>query len=303
MLPQWHPETKVTADLARSLIHDQLPELRPLEVEPLGAGWDNAAFVVNGRYVFRFPQRAIAAPLVKLEADILPLIAADLPLPIPVPTFRGGPAGDYPWMFAGYEAVRGVTACSVSLSDDQRAALAAPLATFLRHLHAIDTAKAMRSGLQVDVLGRMEHAKRFPATEQRFTELYAAGLTDDGATFLNTMADISPNTGEGRQVLVHGDLYARHVLVNDATVSGVIDWGDMHLGNPAIDLRIAFLMLPPQAHAAFRQAYGTIDNRTWELARYSAIYSAVLVLHYGNRINDKHLIDIGNIALNYLSHV
>jgi aminoglycoside phosphotransferase (APT) family kinase protein len=58
-------------------------------------------------------------------------------------------------------------------------------------------------------------------------------------------------------VLVHGDLHFRHVLVDgDGAASGVIDWGDVCLADPAIDLQLVWSFLEPEQRAAFLDAYG-----------------------------------------------
>src|SRR6185369_13241452 len=68
--------------------------------------------------------------------------------------------------------------------------------------------------------------------------------------------------------LVHGDLYVRHVLLgDDRKAGGVIDWGDLHRGDAALDLAIAHTVLPVSSHAAFRDAYGAIGDDTWAVAR------------------------------------
>jgi hypothetical protein len=100
--PQWTPEIDVDEDLARTLIGRRFPELAALRGQRFGNGWDNAAFLAGNDYVFRFPRRAFAAPLIVLEAQVLPAIAPALPVPIPVPLFVGEADEDYPWSFAGY---------------------------------------------------------------------------------------------------------------------------------------------------------------------------------------------------------
>ncbi len=98
--------------------------------------------------------------------------------------------------------------------------------------------------------------------------------------------------------IVHGDLYARHILLDDsASISGVIDWGDVHFGHPANDLMAAHTMLPSDAHAEFIDAYGGIDEATWLLAKYRAIYHSALVAHYGMNIEDAALVNAGISAL------
>jgi aminoglycoside phosphotransferase (APT) family kinase protein len=78
-------------------------------------------------------------------------------------------------------------------------------------------------------------------------------------------------------------------MLDDAgVISGVIDWGDLHLGDAALDLAVADLVLPPGTDAAsrFSSAYGDVDASTRRRARYSAIYNAALFTEYGLRSGD-----------------
>ena len=54
---------------------------------------------------------------------------------------------------------------------------------------------------------------------------------------------------------LHGDLHPANILVNDGQVSGVIDFGDITAGDPASDLSVAWMLLPPGCHASFWSAY------------------------------------------------
>ena len=112
----------VTPARAIELIESQFPALAPAALEPLGVGWDNTAFVVNGSHVFRFPRREVASPLLAAEASLLPLVARHLPLPIPVPSLRGQPSARYRWPFLGYPMLPGRTACQFRLDEAQRIA-------------------------------------------------------------------------------------------------------------------------------------------------------------------------------------
>ncbi|MFC6847283.1 phosphotransferase [Streptomyces caelestis] len=38
------------------------------------------------------------------------------------------------------------------------------------------------------------------------------------------------------EALVHGDLGPGHLLAQDGALTGVIDFGDAHIGDPAVDL-------------------------------------------------------------------
>ena len=53
---------------------------------------------------------------------------------------------------------------------------------------------------------------------------------------------------------------SRHLLIDRADrLTGVIDWGDLHLGDAAVDLAIAYTFLPSTARIEFFKAYGEIN--------------------------------------------
>jgi aminoglycoside phosphotransferase (APT) family kinase protein len=298
-VPQWTADIEVDAALAERTIAGQF---RPLEIRtivPFGSGWDNAAFLVNGELVFRFPRRRISADLLELEKSVLPDVSRQVPLRISAPTHVGLPTELFPWHFAGYPLIAGSTGCAFDLDDGERIALARPLGNFLRALHAIDPQPAIARGLTPDRIGRLDPERRLRASLQRVATLREAGADaglDDAIAWLEAHP---PNpVPDAQRVIVHGDLYARHLILDDRLrLTGVIDWGDVHYGDPAIDLAIAHLVLPASAHAAFREAYGAIDSSTWAVARYRAIYHAILELDYGIRTDDAGMRRIGAGAL------
>jgi aminoglycoside phosphotransferase (APT) family kinase protein len=92
----WDPERVVSMAAARELIERQFPELAPATISPLGEGYDNTVYLVNERYVFRFPRRQIAVDLLCAEGRLLPKLADRLPLPVSKPLFFGSPEDKYP---------------------------------------------------------------------------------------------------------------------------------------------------------------------------------------------------------------
>ena len=293
----WAADVEVTEELATRLIGDQFPALAQASVEPFGSGWDNAAFLVDGRYVFRFPRRAIAVPLVARELAVLPTIAAAVPLAVPVPRFSGTAAHGYPWPFSGYERLAGTTACSAALSGADRHGLAAPLGAFLRALHGVDTAPLVALGLPGDEIGRLD-PRRLPQARERLAYLESAGLIGRAAAYVAALERDAPRGATSPPVVAHGDLYARHLLVDGKRrLCGVIDWGDVHAGDRAVDVAVAWLVLPGSSHASFLAAYGDVDEATWRAARYRAIYHAALSAHYGAVARDDGMLASGLYAL------
>jgi aminoglycoside phosphotransferase (APT) family kinase protein len=294
----WTPERAVTAETARRLVESQFPDLAPARLAPLGAGWDNTAFVVNDAWVFRFPRRDVAAGLIETETGVLSALAGRVPWPIPVPERVGRAEGDYPWPFAGYRMLAGRTACDVGLDEDGRAALAEPLAMFLAALHAFPPEAARACGAPPDTIRRLDLGFRIPRTLAQLEQAVEAGLVDDPAPWREIIDATPAGWRPGAGTLVHGDLDGRHVLVDDrGAPSGVIDWGDVHLGDAAVDLAVAHGFLPASAREEFRRAYGPIDEGAWRVARFRAVHTGVLVLLWGRDVGDETLVREGRGAL------
>lgn len=301
MTPAWTAEVVVSEDLARSLIESQFPQLAPARVEPLGQGFDNTAFRVNGTHVFRFPRRQVAVPWLEAEVRLLPAITHRLPLPIPIPTLVGVPAEGYPWPFAGYPVIPGRTACAANLDAAQRAAAAAPLARFLKALHSIPREEAIRLGAGADTIRRLDLPHRLSRARADLGRLRERGLGRDLRPFETILASATPDYTPRADTLVHGDLYARHLLVDETgRLAGVIDWGDIHVGDPAVDLAIAHTFLPPAAWPLFRESYGPIDEITWSVARLRALWHTTMVVLYAHAREDAHLLRAGLAAMDSL---
>ena len=76
--------------------------------------------------------------------------------------------------------------------------------------------------------------------------------------------------------LVHGDLHGNQVLVNQQDEpTAVIDWGDVHIGDPAVDFAAVHAMLPCDVHEEFLRVYGTVDATAWAAARGRALWHTV----------------------------
>lgn len=301
MSPIWQADVTLTQEGAGQLIERQFPELAPARLEPLGVGWDNTAYRVNGQWVFRFPRRRIAVGLLENEGRILPRLAPYLPLSIPRPVWHGHPDDRFPYPFAGYALLPGTTACAVAWTPEERQRNAAPLGSFLSTLHGIPVDdEALALGPR-DELARADLRKRAPMILERLAQVELDEPEIDGAAvrgWVSRLVETPPWTR--RPCWVHGDLYARHLLVDEHhTVSGVLDWGDVHLGDPAIDLTLAFTFLPPEARGDFRAAYGEIDEATWDRARFRAFHYGVALLQYGRSEADEAIARVGLDALRY----
>jgi aminoglycoside phosphotransferase (APT) family kinase protein len=290
----WKAEFDITPLLASRLIYGQFPFLAGLPIAELTSGWDNAAFLVDGQWVFRFPRRQIAVGLVLKEIRSLPALASRLPLSIPNPVHVGVAGTEYPYPFAGYRLIAGTTACRVDLNDGERTAIAEPLAGFLRILHAIPHGEALELGIGGDVIHRLDVDHHAPAACQRIDRMVQRG--DATAVQADALRGCLAEAAVARvprvTTLVHGDLYVRHLVLDELhCLSGIIDWGDLHLGDQAMDLMIAYLVLPATARRRFFSVYGSIDEDTRRLARFRGAVHLGHLLDFAHATRDQALRD------------
>lgn len=289
MSPQWKPERAITLDEARELVHDQCPDLTYSEARIMAAGWDNTVVLFDEAWVFRFPRRAIALAGIEREIEWLPWIADQVDLPVPVPRFIGDYDG---WPFWGGRYLAGQELAHSP--DVDRVPVAAAVGRFLSTLHATALPHSASFGtLPVDPFGRADSASRAIRARDVLTELTGLGLWEKDPAIeavLDAGSALGPVTGE--PVLSHGDLYSRHVLVDsEGLVSGIIDWGDLCLAVPAVDLAIAFSAFNGDARATLFDAYGPIDEETQLRARTFAVFSAASIAHYAHDVGDDILLD------------
>ena len=251
-------DVEVSADLVRRLLADQHPDLGRLPVEFLANGWDNELYRVGDGLVARLPRRALGAQIITNEQRWLPGLAPRLPLPIPCPERTGVPACGYPYSWSVVPYLPGVPAAQASSFDP--AAAAAAVGGFLGALHVPAPADAPANPFRGVPLA--ERAGIFAANLARI-----GGQVDRDAVLRAWVAALAAPGFDGVPVWLHGDLHPANILVNDGQVSGVIDFGDITAGDPASDLSVAWMLLPPGFHVSFWSAYQAAGGRAGDALR------------------------------------
>jgi aminoglycoside phosphotransferase (APT) family kinase protein len=283
-MPVWDAEIPVDAALARRLIAEQFPLLAEQPVSFLATGWDNAVFLVDGVLAFRFPQRAIAIPGIQREIAVLPALGPMLPAPLPVPSHVGRPSASYPWPFLGAPFIDGSELAASGTDTEGRRRLAGELGEFLAALHRPELAERFKSDLPVDPLGRADMSARVAVTRKWLGEAAELGIWDSAldaaADVLMLRALAAPESGS--LSVAHGDLHVRHVMLDArGGLAGVIDWGDMCLADPAIDLSLAWSAFDGPARGALLDAYGPIDDAAELRGRVLGLMLSAALAVYG----------------------
>lgn len=292
----WVAEYPVSLKLAKQLIKEQFPKVDLEKVSQIGEGFDNTVIQLNEEYVFRFPRRPIAVTLIQVENKLLPSLAGNLPLAIPEPIFFGKPSCDYPYPFTGYKLVKGYL--PVNESMESKISSAIRLAHFLKVLHQFPVQKAKQLGVQPDGMRRLDVSFRQRSLNDELSKLVTLGYSEQANAVRNYLKELDLSHTESYNTLVHGDIHVRNILLDsEGVLAGVIDWGDVHIGNPAIDLSFLFSYFPKEARRTFFEIYGEIEAELENLSRFRAIYMLVKLLVYGIDREDTELISITSTGL------
>jgi aminoglycoside phosphotransferase (APT) family kinase protein len=247
------PSADVTIDpsLVRALLQEQHPDLAHQSLVEVGEGWDNKLFRLGENFVVRLPRRAVSAALIEHEQRWLPRLSPRLPLPVPVPLRIGRPGCGFPWSWSVVPWLAGQSALLAPLSDAATAAVA--LGQFLRALHRPAPGDAPHNPWRSVSL-----SARASTTRGHLQQV--DGLVDRVAVLALWERVVSTPPWPGTPMWIHGDLHPGNLLISGGRLSAVIDFGDLAAGDPATDLSVAWMVLPPSARPTFfTSARGELD--------------------------------------------
>ncbi|WP_337661977.1 phosphotransferase [Actinoalloteichus sp. AHMU CJ021] len=112
----------------------------------------------------------------------------------------------------------------------------AALGGFLAALHVVDPVEAVAHGLFTRRATRQERSGLLLRLTSEVVPLLPTVHRPRAERLLSVVASLPADH------VVHGDLGPEHVLTTNGVITGVIDFGDVHLGDPAIDLAWAYLV-------------------------------------------------------------
>lgn len=268
----------VDLPLVRTLLRLQHPDLAHLDLDAIGAGWDNAMFRLGTSLVVRVPRRAGAAALLANEQRWLPAVAEHLPIPVSRPVRVGIPSAAFPWHWSVLPWLEGDPAdqSPIAASEAQR------LGDFLEALHRPAPDDAPSSEVRGVPLG-----KRAAVVEDRLSRLTNSVPRLGDAILPVWRRALAAPLADAR-VWLHGDLHAQNVLVRNGAISGIIDWGDITAGDPATDLACVWMLLDDMAgRRAALTRYGASGDQTLRAQGWAVLFGSLLLDH-GLVDNPRH---------------
>jgi aminoglycoside phosphotransferase (APT) family kinase protein len=262
----------IDAALARRLIHAQFPRWAHLPVSAVELdGWDNRTFRLGPELTVRLPTGDWYAEQVAKEQRWLPVLAPQLPLPIPAPVARGRPGCGFPYEWSVYRWLEGEVASHARIAD--LPAFATDLAGFLRALGRADATGGPPPGRHN--FHRGGPLSTYAGETARAIAALGDAIPRDAVE--RVWEDATRTAWESEPVWFHGDVAAGNLLVRDGRLAAVLDFGCSGVGDPACDTVIAWTFLAPPARDAFRAALGA-DAGTWSRGRGWALWKALITL-------------------------
>ena len=263
----------ISAALVRDLLLDQHPDLADLPLEEVDGGWGNQMWRLGDDLAVRVQRMDTVPDHQRNERRWLPLLAPRLPLGVPVPVRDGVPSERFGKLWTVVTWVPGTPLDRGSI--DRPVHAAESLAAFLRALHVVAPADAPAD------TGRGAHPRDCTGGFEWFLGSVEVAATDADAARAVWADAVAAPAWDGPPVWVHGDLHPANVLVADGTLAGVVDFGDVFVGDPALDLAAAWVLLPAGAAEAFFAAYGTADPAAVRRARGHAVLKSLFLMLMG----------------------
>ena len=299
-------DVQIDVPLVRRLLQQQAPHLASLPLDIAAEGWDNVMVRAGDDLVVRLPRRELAAGLVVNETTWAPRLAPGLPLPIPIPRFVGRPGCGYPYPWAVTDWLPGTTADAFSARE--RDAYAPQLARFLAAFHrpasmllsmpddaSPPSVAASPAAPPSNPVRGVPVAASSQLWWRRLVEaqpLLAPGVFTVLERMIHTAED-APDW-DREPVWVHGDPHLLNVLAEAAPtpsgmgeeraarLTGIVDLGDVTVGDPASDLAEAMRHFTPTGVETFRKVYEAhaehSDQALWDRAQGWSVHLLLISL-------------------------
>jgi hypothetical protein len=218
------PENFKVKDV-KNILQKEWTELKIDTVTLLDNGWDNAAFDVNGEYIFRFPKDS--GTHFDMELKLLNTLRGKITMPIPSVEFLGKEI-----KYMGYKKLQGgdlTMEIYNSMTSEQRDKLATDYAKFAFEIHnalPVDQARTMGVHevdpmIYIPIISSSLTPEKIPNGEilafaKNTVKEYVATINDN----------VIPS-------FIYGDLHTENIAFDPVTkqLNGIFDFGDACIGD------------------------------------------------------------------------
>lgn len=226
-------------DSYKQYIKEAFPTLSIHSYKQNEEGWDNIAVIINDELLFRFPRKQEYAKRIPLEKELCTILSHSLQ-EIKVPQYHliyKNDSDDVP-RCSYYTLIHGEplkTETVAKLENTELKAIITQLATFLAALHSIPLKSVKALGFSTEKT--LIYWKELQKTLNQYLANNLTSLQKStlNRLFENFFACIDISTFQN--TIIHADFTQHHILFNkqNKSISGVIDFGDAQIGDPAFD--------------------------------------------------------------------
>lgn len=218
---------------ARALLAEHRPDLTSRRAELLDDGWEFLVLAFDD-VVARFPRRPTASWKFGIEIGLLPILAEALPVAVPVHEFVARD-GDVP-IFSLDPRIAGDTLTDELVESVDVEQTAADLGRALSSLHAVPLKHAEAAGLPTNDSAAWRNL--YAEFGRRIIDGPVAGRDKAIAhRIVSAIEGFTARDDRFAPAIVHADLGGQiFVEHSSGRVTGIIDWADTVVGDPAIDM-------------------------------------------------------------------
>lgn len=211
------------------------PEFPITQVELFSEGQNLEIFRINEEWIFRFPKYERGIDELKREVEFLKDVRNKLSVSVPDPIYTSLKTN----AFVGYRMLKGKPLKKeVFDSIENKNDLVKELAIFMRSLHGVDKLDSMLGSAENEY--EIWHNLFLRMKEKVFVHMSEKARQSVSANFASFLHEI--RNSEFKRTVIHGDFGPTNLLYDaiNQSLSGVIDFGSVTIGDPALDLAAAF---------------------------------------------------------------
>ncbi|PEJ01045.1 aminoglycoside phosphotransferase family protein [Bacillus wiedmannii] len=272
-------------DSYKQYIKEALPNLSIHSYKQNEEGWDNVAVIINDELLFRFPRKQEYAMRIPLEKELCTLLSCSLH-EIEVPQYHllyRNDADAVP-LCSYYTLIHGEplkTDIVIKLEDKELKTIILQLATFLAILHSIPLKQGTTLGFSVE-----KTLTYWKELQTKLNQYVTNSLTSLQKSSLNRLFEnffTCINTSTFQNTIIHADFTHHHILFNkqNKNISGVIDFGDAQIGDPAFDFAGLYYDFGREFTTSVYEQYSTLISHDDPLLihRITSFYQYSPLLH------------------------
>lgn len=282
-MPLHADELAVDLSLARRLVDAASPAWAGLELRSASSsGSSNALFRLGDDLVVRLPRQPGGGTTIAKEATWLPLVSRSVDVTVPEVVHLGEPGFGYSeqWAVTRWRAGRRAAVPVSGAATTE--GLAEDLARFIGQLRAMP----VPSGATEDPELSWYRGLPLPELDADAREAAAAcrtldvDLDVDAAIHVWELAVEASRAVAATTAWYHGDLLAENLLLDGSgRLAAVLDFGGLAIGDPTVDLVVAWEALDEAGRRVLRAALD-VDDAAWAVSRGWAVFIAMMTFPY-----------------------